>query len=689
MRTRRRQERDGADRRHGTAATEARKADSSAVSAATLRTRHGNAGLQTLIGRMSAESETPLAPAKLAISHPGDSHEREADRVADAVMRSPIGAPALQRLCAGCDDGILRVQRQPDPAAPAPTDTRPDPVDTLVDAIALAIEEPLSAITLEPPKNPRLAPTPQLVLKQHWPPIRRWIIGLGTKSAPRVPSAFATLDTAEITDPLRALPRVDRIRIADGVLDWLIRGVGTESAETYRDEFNRLAANARHAMEPDADPLVGYVAMREGLKATFGSIDAMNAYFTTLVPAEFPPGTAKVFGRQSLVHPELKRALTKATNFLQSGKVPAGTFDRVVASLADISTLSGKVHHRGSWAISIRENRNNPSEIGNHSFGFAIDIDSNANPNLPKFRWDIVKQLTDFNVYGPDVAGAKAGQPYATALQSARNFRGASDRFRGVFDSQAHFAAALVAQAAKQQMPVPAAALFQAVETASQRGKPGDEGLAALKRLLLAALNKEEARTAVHDSNDVSGGSYSAHEDPLVLATLVSALRPKIKSRADLIRLMPFILAQVNNPLEKPAFAKQPDVAILFDRKVIAELQHLPEVVRRYEMPGSLSLRLAPAAKDADVASLARSLVELHGIFMGTHNKTGQPIGQGSSLPAVAMHGFMNLEPELVAALTSSEGGNLVWLGSTYGTKDWMHFQLKSPPKITPQGTWP
>lgn len=160
MRTRRRQERDGADRRHGTAATEARKADSSAVSAATLRTRSGNAGLQTLIGRMSAESETPLAPAKLAISHPGDSHEREADRVADAVMRSPIGAPALQRLCAGCDDGILRAQRQPDPAAPAPTDTRPDPVDTLVDAIALAIEEPLSAITLETPEEPQARPHP-------------------------------------------------------------------------------------------------------------------------------------------------------------------------------------------------------------------------------------------------------------------------------------------------------------------------------------------------------------------------------------------------------------------------------------------------------------------------------------------------------------------------------------------------
>jgi hypothetical protein len=668
MRTRRTQERESADRRHGVAATETRKGQD--ASATTLRTRTGNAGMQALIGRMS------------------DAQEQNADRIANAVMRSPSAIPNVQRMCADCaDDGVLLVQRQPDPDA-APVDAPPDPVDGLIDLVSAAIEGPLSEITLEPPKDPKRALTPELVLKQQWPPIRTWIIGIGTKRAPRVPAAFAALDVPEITDPLRALPRADRIRVADGVVDRLIQGVGSETPETYRDEFNRLARNARQAMEPSADPLVGYVAMRDGLKATFGSIDAMNAYFTTLVPAEFPPGTAKVFGRQSLVHPELKKALAKATDFLQSDKVPAGTFDRVVAGLADVTTLAGKVHHRGSWAISIRENRNNPSEIGNHSFGFAIDIDSTANPNLPKFRWDVVKQLTGFNVYGPDIAGAKAGQPYATALRSAQHFREASDTFRARFDSQSHFEATLAAEAGKHQIPLPPAELFKAVAAASQRGKPGTEGLAALKRTLLDALNREEARIAVPDTSG-GEGSYSASEDPLVLATLVSALRPKIKDRRDLTRLMPFVLAQVINPLDTPAFARTAELAILFDRRVIAELKRIPENIRRYEMPNSLRLRLAPSAKDAEVATLASSLVELHGIFAGMKTGKGDPIGFGTSLPAIAAHGFMNLEPELVAALTSSEGGNLVWLGATYGTKDWMHFQLKSPPKITPQGTWP
>lgn len=40
-----------------------------------------------------------------------------------------------------------------------------------------------------------------------------------------------------------------------------------------------------------------------------------------------------------------------------------------------------------------------------------------------------------------------------------------------------------------------------------------------------------------------------------------------------------------------------------------------------------------------------------------------------------AAHGFFRLPPQLVAALVSSEGGGLVWLG-TSGVHDWMHFEL-------------
>ncbi len=73
------------------------------------------------------DNARPALQAKLAISHPGDKYEREADRVADAVMRMPdpgasraipaiarAGDALAQRMCAGCAEETEhgQVQRQ-------------------------------------------------------------------------------------------------------------------------------------------------------------------------------------------------------------------------------------------------------------------------------------------------------------------------------------------------------------------------------------------------------------------------------------------------------------------------------------------------------------------------------------------------------------------------------------------------
>jgi hypothetical protein len=78
----------------------------------------------------SAQTRSPAIQAKLTTSQPGDAHEREADRVADAVMRMPaseatgkstVASTALpgkvQRLCTECEEeqkhkAIPQVQRK-------------------------------------------------------------------------------------------------------------------------------------------------------------------------------------------------------------------------------------------------------------------------------------------------------------------------------------------------------------------------------------------------------------------------------------------------------------------------------------------------------------------------------------------------------------------------------------------------
>jgi len=110
-----------AERRSIAASKAGRKLSGPESSAAgALRQRVGNQGIQSLVNGMSGQaSAAPLPPiqAKLTISQPGDVHEQEADRVANAVMRMSAGdaqqVPAVspagsiskaQRLCTECED---------------------------------------------------------------------------------------------------------------------------------------------------------------------------------------------------------------------------------------------------------------------------------------------------------------------------------------------------------------------------------------------------------------------------------------------------------------------------------------------------------------------------------------------------------------------------------------------------------
>jgi hypothetical protein len=73
-----------------------------------LRRRVGNQGVQRLVSEAvdhskgGAQTRSPTIQAKLTISDPGDAHEREADRMADSVMRMP--AAQAQRKCTDCEE---------------------------------------------------------------------------------------------------------------------------------------------------------------------------------------------------------------------------------------------------------------------------------------------------------------------------------------------------------------------------------------------------------------------------------------------------------------------------------------------------------------------------------------------------------------------------------------------------------
>jgi hypothetical protein len=94
-------------------------------------------------------------------------------------------------------------------------------------------------------------------------------------------------------------------------------------------------------------------------------------------------------------------------------------------------------------------------------------------------------------------------------------------------------------------------------------------------------------------------------------------------------------------------------------------------------------------AKNVKGLSVVDTLFWMHSTYRATLDKSGARVAPSAigSRGTVAAHGFLNLDPAIVAALSGSDGGGLKWLGGVQGgTKDFMHFQLAAPPKIERAG---
>jgi hypothetical protein len=80
-----------------------------AAPARALQERLGNRGTQAFI-EVRQTLQAPQPQTKLAVSSPGDASEREADRVADQVMRMPEAG--VQRMCTECEEETVRAKAE-------------------------------------------------------------------------------------------------------------------------------------------------------------------------------------------------------------------------------------------------------------------------------------------------------------------------------------------------------------------------------------------------------------------------------------------------------------------------------------------------------------------------------------------------------------------------------------------------
>ncbi|MGB5951468.1 MAG: M15 family metallopeptidase, partial [Ornithinimicrobium sp.] len=179
---------------------------------------------------------------------------------------------------------------------------------------------------------------------------------------------------ALVADLLRLPARRDRLVMLDAIILSAISWASPYFATTgvtssgIEGEWAALGGNLKSNIEGD---LAGYVSVRTGLLNAFGdpsapgpALAAASAYYDALVPANFLAGESG--GTGTLVHPMMHAALASAEQLMTD----RGSHEQVAANVERY------------WSTNVRENRNSPSRLSQHSYGFAVDINPQNNPNL-------------------------------------------------------------------------------------------------------------------------------------------------------------------------------------------------------------------------------------------------------------------------------------------------------------------
>jgi hypothetical protein len=588
------------------------------------------------------QAATPVQ-RRLTLGAEGDAYEREAESLAERVAAGSAGAVGM--------GGGAGVQRAPAAAVPAAAPPAKAAEAAAGDAKAEDKKEPEKK---EEPPLDAAALTKRIVdavspgltgmdFKTRWPTLRQQVRNpktAGTKPV-GLQARFPDLYSAPVAEGLKKLALKDREAIAADAEAQLGASLlaGTKAAELRTEYSTTLTRNLRENIEGD---FAGYVAMRPALLATFGSVAKANEYFATLEKAEFPSAETSVRGaRGTLVHPSLKARLKKAADVLRARKVP-GTeqswMEVVEASLGEIG------------GFNLRENRNNPSQLSDHSFGWAFDLDTELNPNVKArlFPDTLMKALTGEDVYGgPAATALRAGGTVDELLPHARKLRGASDAFKGAFAGEAALKTALLAQVEAKGLKLDgtqAAALFALVAATGKRSARVKSIADFLSAAKLGPPRPAESATA--------GTATAAGAAP---ATPASTTAPATTAPATPAATTP---AAPASPVAKAAAKGKAKAA---------------EKPKEPTPP-------PPPPVWAEAAGLAELIVSGFEVLAGSSSGAGRvPASAIGSASTVAAHGFLSLPAELIAALTGSDGGGLEWLGAVKAgrSKDFMHFQLK------------
>jgi hypothetical protein len=399
-------------------------------------------------------------------------------------------------------------------------------------------------------------------------------------------------------------------------------GLGTDPAaigDAEREWALLEPTTTKHLEGKNADAKrATYGQVRLALLAKFGALEVgtdralerVNAFYRDEIE------TATFLGKDVIVHHDMAASLVAAAKKL--------TAEEKTALTTSVKSVGG---------VSIRFNVNNPLALSEHSFGAAVDINPETNPNVPRFPVDFVEAVTDMRLMVTPGGRRKAdlfdlGEVLRDLVSGTKDpaqremerMIGASDRLRAAFRDEPSVGSAMTGVArrrlARLAPGTSAATLLAAARAARAEGRR-------------VRWRYEDPRARLPRGAPVG----SAHET----------------------------LAELVYPLGARAGLPEPFDQWDYERQTVELLIQMADVFERsfVRLPAGVAGPLARVKPEARAP------------------------GGAEALPQLAAHGFVDIPATLISALRAVDGGNLLWLGAgDHVTKDFMHFELKTSPAL-------
>ncbi len=320
------------------------------------------------------------------------------DHLETAIGMLPPGAPAKDAKAGGGGTGTVArqpapPQQQPPQQAPPPPRTPAQQVDDAAERVRAAVRaaaaplvgtadgDDVVGILTQQIINARPNTAAQLRrTNPNHPALPLYDVLYGT-------DVVADLGVIDARSPSRDAAKARRRQVFLAILDGLVTDVQPRTAvqapATPLDPAVQIPGE--RALVPHVLRYVerSWEAVRLGVITEFGglvdgtriALTRAEAYFSALQPAAF----RNVTGNTS-VHPQLNAAFARADAYINARLADTNVPQAERTTMAN--EIRAALGNRSTWAANLRENRNAPHRLSDHSFGFAIDIDPNANPNI-------------------------------------------------------------------------------------------------------------------------------------------------------------------------------------------------------------------------------------------------------------------------------------------------------------------